>query len=127
MTTEKTNEYGNSLFKFGNWTVTDQGIYWSLEKPKYFIDKSKLSASRPNGHGYKYDEMLNIAQKDWLTKTDLENFNHAFLFALGYFQLIPPLSFSDTLIEQQIIFTERKSTTDFFGNEISDDEITMGQ
>lgn len=88
-----------SEFLIGNWLVTDEGIEWlEDDREGYFIDKERLLESR----GDKYDWLVHMPQKTWLTREDIYALNTAYIYAMEKFGVpFDRLSFVSTFHEQE--------------------------
>lgn len=90
--------------KIGNWLITADGIEWTGERYNgYFISKDRL-LQEPIAEKGTYDWLLHLAQKNWLTETDIYALNTALMYALEYFGMgskRSKISFVKTIDEQQ--------------------------
>lgn len=100
MTLEQELEFGKLLFQAGDWAVTEKGIFRQSEQPHCsFIPIGELDDARPDEEQNKYDWMLQIASKTWVTELELYQFNTAYIFALEHYGK-NTLSLVETLKEQ---------------------------
>lgn len=114
------NEIGEEVIRFGYWIVTAEGIYWSKGVGHdYFLPKGDLNSPRPDNDKDKYDLLLQLAEKTWMTELDLYQLNTAYFYALDYFNL-DRLSDSTTLEKQLKAFNDSRPS-----DEAEDDEISI--
>ncbi len=87
-------------FKLGHWLVDDDGIEW---RPTGFhIDKNDLNRCGPYSDDTYY-WLIHLAEKIWLTDTDIYMFNTVFICALEHFKVVPDrtLSLEKSFLEQK--------------------------
>jgi len=109
-----------SVFKCGNWTLTNAGIHWGGQ-PDYLIPRTSIGQP---GSGYRkkmYDSLVHMTEKTWLSRDDLYSLNTTYIFALEYYNIgfSPDISLVETLKEQQKLLDERD-------DEPESDELTLG-
>ncbi|HSB94213.1 MAG TPA: hypothetical protein VLC28_13910 [Flavitalea sp.] len=72
--------------KFGNWTITEQGIEWSGDSlNRFIINPGQLleTVVIEEGMPEMYQWIVLATEEDWLTEDDLYDFNHAFIYAVA--------------------------------------------
>lgn len=81
--------------KFGNWIVDEDGI--SYTEHDYDVSKDSLNDVFKDDDRNKFDWLIHIASKTWLSRGDLNGFNEAYKFALDYFNVEHNLDWEESL------------------------------
>lgn len=89
------------IHEFGIWSVNTEFGITCLE-PSYNIEASRLWETRVEGGRTYSDWYLHMAHKTWISQGGLEDFFHAFEFALDYFHHLMPEG------QPQILWEESK-------------------
>ncbi len=65
------NEMGDEIIRFGNWVVTEEGIFWDGDVPRsYFIAKERLWEVRPDEEKNKWDWLVHLTEKTWIKEKE---------------------------------------------------------
>lgn len=98
-------------FKIGNWLINNDGIQWDGQPAMdYKISKNTLNDIGGGDRANKYDWLVHLPEKTWLTEMDIYALNTALVYALEYFEVgfSPKISFVKTFIEQQRIIADKE-------------------
>lgn len=71
--------------KFGNWEVTDKGVFGLNAMKRYEIIREDLQLLINDEY---IDKLIHISEKDGMSKEEIFNLNMAYIYALGKFGIV---------------------------------------
>lgn len=83
---EQVVDYGEEIFRVGNWVLTDKYLYFEDKRPLNPIARERIWEVQKNQDIYIYPLPIELVSKSWQTKEDIFQFNTLFFFALDYFK-----------------------------------------
>jgi hypothetical protein len=97
--------------RIGNWEVSEAGVAWKGEPQlDYVITTERLTEAGPESRSNKYDWLVHLVEKTWLTETDIYALNTALIYAIEMSgqQFPKGLSFVETFKEQQMLLRRKQ-------------------
>jgi len=83
---EQVGDYGEEIFRVGNWILTDKHLCFKDNRPLKPIARERIWAVQKNQDIYIYSLPIELVSKSWQTNEDIFQFNTLFYFALDYFK-----------------------------------------
>lgn len=112
---DETFDFGKELFKAGKCILTTEFIYFE-HHDEYTISVDRLWEARLDGENNKYDWLLHMPEKMWLTEEDIYALNTVFFYAIDLSADKPEnkkLSIVKTLEEQRKVLIEKQNNFKF--------------